>query len=131
MISNKNDRDRPLEEKTRLITGELKVRFPDSEIKVQAWRRGDDTGIRVTWVDGVSLAKMIETMVRERFGLVIFGWPSCYIQYRRDYSPETLKLVESRSPWCSYDFALLAETSFDQDGRPIDGILAETWRTCR
>jgi len=129
MLANTIDsRDLPLYRKLELIRGELEKRFPDHRITLRSWRNKKDEGIWIEWEDGPSIVEMIETGLRERYGLVFFRLPSCFVTYNRSYSIKALESVQADSPFRSYDYALLAEASFDPDGKPVHGLLTETWR---
>jgi len=128
MLANTIDsRDLPLYRKLELIRGELEKRFPDHRITLRSWRNKKDEGVWIEWEDGPSLIEMLQTGLRERYGLVFFRLPSCFVTYNRRYSLGALETTRTDSPYRSYDYTRLAETSFDPDGKPINGILAEAW----
>ncbi|MBN2334905.1 hypothetical protein JXL21_05055 [Candidatus Bathyarchaeota archaeon] len=127
MLARATDRsvELPLEKKVELIRSELEKRFPGHSIVVREWRNKRDTGIKIRWTDGPSLIDMIETGIRERFGFACLGGrhpsiPNCFVCYEREYSTEALASVESSSPWNSYDWALLAERSYDPEGKLVE-----------
>jgi len=129
MLANTVDsRDLPLYRKVELIRGELDKRFPGHKIEIRSWRNKRDEGIWIEWEDGPSLIEMLQTGLRERYGLVFLRLPSCFVTYNRRYSLKALETTRTDSPYRSYDYALLAETGFDTERHPVSGILTETGR---
>ena len=106
------------------IRSELAKVFPSAKFEVEAMAGVYNGYILNKWTDGPALTRVQETGIRERHDLVLVNertggkarTGSLFVRYMRGYSKEALNMVRCTSPYRSYDYALLSETDFIEDG---------------
>jgi hypothetical protein len=110
----------PLEVKVELIRAELSIRFPRFAGFVVEHRALDWADVlAVRWTDGPSLFDMRDLALRERYETTrLARWIKsrvrpCYVRYEREYSIRALETTKCTSPWLSYDYTVLEETTFE------------------
>jgi len=106
------------------IRSELAELFPCARFEVEAKTGAYSGFISIRWTDGPALTRVQETGIRERHDLVLVNertggkarTGSLFVRYMRGYSKDALERVRCTSPYRSYDYALLSETDFIEDG---------------
>ena len=106
------------------IRSELAKLFPGARFEVEAKEGVYNWFISIRWTDGPAFTRVQETGIRERHDLVLVNertggktrTGSLFVRYMRGYSKEALEVAGCTSPYQSYDYTLLSETDFIEDG---------------